>query len=82
MRDEALKGDFARLDAYFPPDERRHRSITDKWKEITNTLDMAELSLFSGVPKWPNTCACQPATNRWTFGESTAVSHNRATADS
>ena len=38
VRDEALKGDFARLDAYFPPDERRHRSITDKWKEITNTL--------------------------------------------
>ena len=38
VRDEALKRDFAGLDTYFPPDERRHRSVTDKWKEITKAL--------------------------------------------
>ena len=38
VRDEVLKRDFAGLDTYFRPDERRHRSVTEKWKQITNTL--------------------------------------------
>ena len=36
VRDEVLKRDFVGLDKYFPPDQ--HRSVKDKWKEITKAL--------------------------------------------
>jgi hypothetical protein len=58
VRDEALKRDFARLDAYFQPvPPGKHRSVTDKWKEITRLLvsdgQIASAPSFTGKT-WQN----------------------------
>lgn len=46
VRDDVLNGNFADLDRFFPPGERR--SITDKWREIPKALK--DSGLIAAVP--------------------------------